>query len=244
MECIKVERKGDIEIRYIRDFDGNMSRIYLHRGVVLPKVILSGNVAEQMKSFKSIDKDLRNILSWISQINEIFLIENYDQNFYPSMHDSNAAIAKGLFIAILSVYGRCFTQANGRKFTLDKKHVPEKYKSLHDELMDARHNFAAHKGDFEGDNCQIVMTVSGNAKRIRSLIFSETQQPYFSQDLITNSDGNEMIGLCEELRKVVNDKYDEICNRINHNYVYLQPVKIWAGMNNKMLNIDSIVKGK
>ncbi|MBJ3797050.1 hypothetical protein JFY46_17850, partial [Enterobacter asburiae] len=189
MECVKIEHSDGIEIRKIRDINGDFSRLYREKGKLLPRLILEGYYIEQMKAFRSLDKDLRNILSWVKILNDLNDRNGFRENLYPGMDNEDAVISKALYFAILTLYGRCFTGAQSRKFTFDKKHVPEKYRELHEELMYSRHNFAAHKGDFDVEDCQIALVVNINKHQLRPTFFSELQQPYIAHSLLGTCSG-------------------------------------------------------
>jgi hypothetical protein len=56
MECVKIENRQGIEIRTIRDDNGEFSRLYREKGKLLPRLLLEGFYIEQMKAFRSLDK--------------------------------------------------------------------------------------------------------------------------------------------------------------------------------------------
>lgn len=239
MECIKIEKRGDIDIRTISDQNKNHSKVYNRKGVVLPRIVLQGIYIEQLKAFRSLDKDLRNILVWICKLQEINDKDGYEENKYPDMAMGDAAIVKALFVAILSMYGRCFTTANNRKFTFDRKHVPEKYRETHDELMNARHNFAAHKGEFKYDDCKIVLVLNNDKRDPGPIIFAEMVQPYIYTDIMSKN--NELQSLCEALRRVVNEKYDNLTEKIFNDFVQVKGKAFWLKSNGKVVSTDSML---
>ncbi|WP_439682253.1 hypothetical protein ACJYFV_14750 [Enterobacter asburiae] len=242
MECVKIEHSDGIEIRKIRDINGDFSRLYREKGKLLPRLILEGYYIEQMKAFRSLDKDLRNILSWVKILNDLNDRNGFRENLYPGMDNEDAVISKALYFAILTLYGRCFTGAQSRKFTFDKKHVPEKYRELHEELMYSRHNFAAHKGDFDVEDCQIALVVNINKHQLRPTFFSELQQPYIAHSLLGTEDGNAVVNLCDALRNIATEKYSDICDKISEGFVRKTPLAFWKHANGKTVNIDSYFK--
>lgn len=242
MECVKIENRQGIEIRTIRDDNGKLSRLYREKGKLLPRLLLEGFYIEQMKAFRSLDKDLRNIQTWVKILNDLNIKNDFEKNRYPTMDNEDAAVSKGLFFAILALYGRCFTGAQNRKFTFDKKHVPEKYREFHEELMHARHNFAAHKGDFEDENCQIALVVNIKKNTLRPLFFSELQQPYMAHTLLDNGHENTLVNLCIALRDVVAEKYEGVCTKIIDGFVRTKTLVYWKNIDVKIVNIDSYFK--
>lgn len=243
MECVKIENRNGIEIRTICDDGGQHFRLYRERGKLLPKLLLEGFYIEQLKAFYSLDKDLRNILTWVKILNELYNKNNFQANRYPTMDNEDAAVFKGLYFAILALYGRCFTGAQNRKFTFDKKHVPEQYREFHDAVMHARHNFAAHKGDFEAESCQIALVLSIRKKGlVCPQFFSELQQPYMDHDFIDNGYENPLVSLCEILRDVTAQKYQDVCTKIINGFVLIVPFDFWKNADGKTINIDSYFK--
>lgn len=238
MKCVKIEKHDGVEIRTIRDKHGVFTRLYRERGKLLPRLTLEGRLVEQMKAFRSLEKDLRNLLAWAKILNDTHQKLDGANKVSLDMEIDDAAIAKALFFAILALYGRCFTTAQNRKFTFDRKHVPEGLRDLHDDLMHARHNFAAHKGQFEYENCQIALVVVPHRKGAKTAIFSELQQPYFSSDLLSNDNENKFVELCNALREVVNSKYSNLQEKIEHDFVRITPNDYWKKADGKVVNID------
>lgn len=242
MECVKIEQRSGIEIRTIRDENGVFTRLYRERGKLLPRLTLEGKYVEQMKAFRSLEKDLRNLLAWAKILNDTHQKLDTANNVTLDMESDDAAIAKALFFAILALYGRCFTSAQNRKFTFDRKHVPEEFRTLHDELMHARHNFAAHKGQFEPEDCKIALIVAPHRKGARTGVFSELQQPYFSGDLLSKGNENKFVDLCNALREVVDSKYSHLCDKIDHDFVRITPNDYWKKADGKTVDIDSFLQ--
>lgn len=236
MECVKVEKREGIEVRTIHDGAGKFYRIYNSKGKVLPRIILQGFYIEQLKAFRSLDKDLRNILAWITKLRELNKEHDYRHNRNPSMDMMDAAVVKALFIAILSTYGRCFTIAKNRKFNFSQKHVPVALRDTHAQLMQLRHTFAAHKGEFEYDDCKIALVITMDKKDPRPLIFSELIQPHLYGEYF-DEDSNTQL-LCEALRTVVNEKYAQVTEKIFNESVRVKGRDFWIKANGKTVNID------
>lgn len=243
MECVKIENYRGIEIRTVRDDNGQYSRLYREKGKLLQRLILEGFYIEQMKAFRSLDKDLRNILTLVGILNELNAKNDFLTNRYPGMDNRDAAVFKGLFFAILALYGRCFTGAQNRKFTFDKKHVPEKYRKYHDDLMHMRHNFAAHKGDFEAEDCQIALVLNIKKKvQISPQIFSELQQPYIDFNFLDKGDGTPLEDICTALKGVIAAKYEDLYDKIIDGFVLTVSPSFWKNADGKTVNIDPYFK--
>ncbi len=242
MKCVKIESSNGLEIRTIFNENGKFTRLYREKGKLLPRVLLEGIYVEQMKAFRSLEKDLRNIIAWSQILSDLNTKNDFRNELNHKIDSVDAAIAKGLFFAVLTLYGRCFTGAQNRKFTFDKKHVPQEYRDLHDSLLYARHNFAAHKGDFEAEDCSIALVASLKKGKLRPAIFTELQQPFLAGDILDKNNHNELIELCNKLREVVIEKYDAIHDRIMNHYVSTTSADFWKKANGKVVNIDAYLK--
>ncbi|KKC62959.1 hypothetical protein WG82_14380 [Citrobacter amalonaticus] len=239
MECIKVEQYKDIEVRHIKVGEHSFTRMYKKKGRILPRIILSGPRVEQMKSFSAIDKDLRNVIKWLNIISKSKLLEGVSSDFFPDRDNDEAFILKSLYVSVLTVYGRCFTTASGRGFTFDKrKHVPEEFRELHDEIIHARNNFAAHKGDFIHEDYKITLAVDQTKKNINSYIFAEIYQPFLSGELLTSSENTQgFLELCQLLRSIVNDRYNGLCKKISEEFVNTKEFGYWDKKDGKTVEV-------
>ncbi|EJQ0795070.1 hypothetical protein NYD82_004218, partial [Cronobacter sakazakii] len=139
---VRVSEEGGIEIRKIQYPDNTVERIYKQKGVILPRIPLKGRFVEQYVALQLLDKDLRNVIGWEGIIKNICDNLNQEQHFTHPDLEKNLML-KSLFISKVITYGKCFTEAKGRRFTLQRSNVPEQYRDLHDLIMNIRHNFAA-----------------------------------------------------------------------------------------------------
>jgi hypothetical protein len=94
-------------------------RDYTERRKLLPRLLLEGFYIEQMKAFRSLDKDLRNIQTWVKILNDLNIKNDFQNNRYPAMDNEDAALSKVSF-AILALYGRCFTEPKTASLPLIK----------------------------------------------------------------------------------------------------------------------------
>lgn len=123
---------------------------YFYKKTKCHRIEIDDPKAKVMAGYKLIEKDLRNCQIWLRHIKE--LLEKDPKNKKAKGHKKNIEnreqynLIKGLFVASLTIYGKCFTQCEGRKVKLERKNLEEKYHEDHDEAMSFRHNFAAHGG--------------------------------------------------------------------------------------------------
>jgi hypothetical protein len=241
MKCIKVEKRDGYEIRVIRHTDFTHSRIYNRNGKILPRILLEGHIIDQMRAYKLLEKDLRNVIFWAEKSKEIISNQeiNFDNN--EGKHLENGLLLKGLFVSIVTIYGKCFTTANDRKFTLSERDVPEEYREFHKVMMHTRHNFAAHKGDYLFEECKVALVIDKKVKTVR--VFSELQQPHFVTDS-SERNNKTLIALCEELRKVLNQKYANADRKLRAEVVFTNKLDFWLKHNGQTVNINQFHKKK
>lgn len=88
-----------------------------------------------------------------------------------SIDDAN--ISMSLFYAFVLQYGKCFTSSGSGLVSLDPKNVFQgmpSERAAHDEIMDIRHNLAAHNGYSDYLHTSIASRESSNEVRIRHVI--------------------------------------------------------------------------
>lgn len=93
-------------------------------------------------------------------------------------------LVKGYFVAALTFYDKCFTTSKGRGIKYDRNDVSEKYKNIHDIIMEMRHNFTAHNGiGFESVNISLVLHPDINSN-MKPRLYTELKQPDFALELV------------------------------------------------------------
>ncbi|MGZ7307030.1 hypothetical protein ACXWRJ_09320, partial [Streptococcus pyogenes] len=94
-------------------------------------------ISEQYGAYSLIEKDLRSVIIWLNEIEKL-APEDLDRWKNPDKMN----LVKGLFVAALTFYGKCFTSCEGRRVKLEKTIIDPEYLDLHDHIMKLRHNFA------------------------------------------------------------------------------------------------------
>lgn len=230
---VRVKIVDGVEVRHLQYQDARIDVMYKEDGIVLPTIPLSGHYVEQYISFMLLDKDLRNVVLWCEMIKDITDSLDKEQNFQEPDVKKNILI-KSLFVSMVTIYGKCFTEAKGRRFKLERKLIPEEYKELHDGFMNTRHNFTAHKGDFKYDTGQMNLLLRGKKKKMHGHIFSELQQVNFMSN---DNDLEKAIKLCEHLRNILRDKSNQLLSKIYEEKIYTKDIKYWLGRNKKTTGI-------
>lgn len=137
-----------------------------------------------------------------------------EERFSHGRDRDNYNIIKGLFVAVLTFYAKCFTRCDGRRIKLDRANVGPEFHDLHDRCMSFRHNFAAHSGAEKLERARIVVAYP-NEKRRRTPIklFRELDQP----DLFWTREGETGIRqLVDHVRGFVNDKIEELAEKVQN----------------------------
>jgi hypothetical protein len=158
-----------------------MEKLYLisifYKGKLSPRIPLSSKLSAQWAGYVLIDKDLRSVTTWLEKIDEYMKEQKED---VLSTDRVVKDMVKGLWIASLTFYGKCFTEADGRKIKLNLSQLNKEYHEDHNEYINLRNNFAAHAGSgYEKVNIVLVLPPIKKVPR-PPLIVPELYQPFYS----------------------------------------------------------------
>ncbi|MEA2120574.1 hypothetical protein [Halovibrio sp. HP20-50] len=178
-----------------------LSNEYLYEDKPAPSVQMTDKISEQYGAYSLIEKDLRSVIIWL---NEIEKLEPEDLDRWTKPDKMN--LVKGLFVAALTFYGKCFTSCEGRKVKLERTIIDPECLDLHDHIMKLRHNFAAHSGaeNFEEVKVSLALHPSKNSD-MKPQLYSELSQPDY---LI--GENIPFKALAESIRKKVFDKRTKV----------------------------------
>lgn len=207
---------------YLDKVTGKPHYYYKHNNVVCKHIAVETKKSKRLVGLTLIRADLRKVLRWLELIEENFITDKSIgvQKSSHAMHDP--LISRALFVASLSTYGKCFTQAEGRGTVLSEKDVPEELRKTHELWMSYRHRYAAHSGDtsYEG-GCVNVAYVIKNS-RIHLNAFVETNQTNTLRVKIKEQSVHklveQLISVVEEMisklrKKVVEEDFHEILSK-------------------------------
>ena len=184
---------------------------YFYKGRRALEVELKSKLAMQLSAYTLLEKDMRNILFWIDQINILKKEMGKEKDIIIPSDRNKANIIKGLYIALLTTYGKCFTSANGRRLNLNKKMVPQEHRELHFHLMHMRHNYAAHKGLDTVENIKAkLVLVPKKRMDVKPKIFMELTQP----DSMFPSNSDDLYNLVRSLQSKLIDQSQKIEEKI------------------------------
>lgn len=230
---VRVVELDGFEIRYIQYPDSSIERIYKQAGKIVPRIPLSGHYIEQYTALMQLDKDLRNVLGWNELAEEILQNTDNEKNFNEPDLKKNL-ILKSLLVSKITTYAKCFTEAKGRRITLNRANVPEEHRSMHDDLIQARHNFTAHKGDSMYEVSGMSLLLPGKKKSMYCHLFSELNQANFYSE---EKGFEETKKLCESLRAYIKGKQEKLLKKIYTEKIHTKPISFWLSRNGKQTEI-------
>jgi hypothetical protein len=152
---------------------------YYYKRVKAKRIEITTPKAQVLASYTLIEKDLRSVAVWLDEIESMMnadtkLTENPKHR--KSGHDrTRYNLVKGLFVAALTFYAKCFATCEGRKVKLEKKNLDENFQEKHQAAIDMRNNFAAHSGADKVEKVKVVLAL--DTKRRKGAI------PYFTREL-------------------------------------------------------------
>ncbi len=174
-----------------------LSNEYLYEEKPAPSVQMTDKISEQYGAYSLIEKDLRSVIIWLDEIEKL-APEDLDRWKNPDKMN----LVKGLFVAALTFYGKCFTSCEGRRVKLEKTIIDPEYLDLHDHIMKLRHNFAAHSGAENFEEVKVSLALHPSKKSdMKPQLYSELSQP----DYLIGEDVP-FKALAESIRKKVSEK--------------------------------------
>jgi hypothetical protein len=191
---------------------------YRFKGKIAPSIIMSDPVSLRYAAYSLIEKDLRVALFWLNEIEKLAPILDERRRNPAKMN-----VIKGLFVAAVTFYAKCFTTCEGRKVKLDRKLLDSDYLPIHDDVMKLRHNFTAHSGSENCEGAKVSLVLHPNKKlQAEPQLFSEIYQPDYAE-----FDELSFKELVEHLREVVWQKRCEAGNAVMGKVVAPKGINYW-----------------
>jgi hypothetical protein len=187
---------------------GIVHHTYLYKRKPCRRVLLKSKLSRQLAGYALIEKDLRSVAIWLKEIAVRHTEKPRDPNapHITSKDRDNYNLVKGLFVAALTFYGKCFSSCDGRPVKLERVQLEKKFHRLHDECILYRHNFAAHSGKAKLETADVALVY--RAKIQAKLIFQlniEMQQP----DVFwTDPRDTSLLELVEHVTEIAKRKID------------------------------------
>lgn len=174
-----------------------------------------------------IEKDLRSVQFWLSEITARHYAQpkHSGNAFNHSADRETYNLIKGLFVASLTFYGKCFASCEGRRVKFDRHQLAPEFREAHDELMRYRHNFAAHSGAEKFEEVTIALVFPKKKSNEVPRIYHELQQP----DLAWSSDDNEMsfIKVVKHAHELAKNKISSLSDKILKEEVLPKGAEYW-----------------
>jgi len=219
--------KGFTTRKFINPQTGEVSYKYFWKRNEVPKIEITGPLVNRLSGLTLIQKDLTNCISWIKKAKEMTSLSIGKENAeYVSNDDRETFnVVKALFVASLSFYGKCFTEASGRGAQVSRNWLSKEFKSSHDYHMKYRHNFAAHSGD---ENVEIAKTfvLLHPKRKMEFLPFLPTvrNQPDF---IFSTESETDFEYLLLHVAELVNDKYQKLGEKIIDELISPKGIDFW-----------------
>jgi len=215
--------KHGYEIREAILDSGKIIRKYYYKNKQAYRVILKSRISLRLAGLALIEKDIRNMKSWLNYIDELYG-RDANEGIIIASDRAKFNIIKGLYIAFLASYGKCFTNCKGRNAQLEKSNLDEKYHQLHEELMRQRHNYVAHSGDDKVEDSAVALVFPQQRNAIEKVeIFTELSQP----DFMDGFNEVDIIDLVDHLHEIVKERMKQLTEKILKEEVLVKSYEEW-----------------
>jgi hypothetical protein len=211
---------------------GKVERIYTFKRKRCRRVVLDSPLARQLAGYALIEKDLRSVRLWLENIRAMHQRgpKNTNDRFAHSADRKSYTLIKGLFVAALTFYGKCYSRCEGRRVKLERSQLEPRFHVTHDEAIRFRHNFAAHSGAAKLEDVTIALVFPAKAK-VRELprIYRELSQP----DLLWSEDSSaeaSFVALTEHAHSIVVNKISSLDDKIMKEDVLPRGFGYWRTM--------------
>jgi hypothetical protein len=198
---------------------------YYWDGLLAPKIEINGHLVDQFSGYSLIKKDLDNALKWMQRAKSIAATHpswGQDTAYNHATDRESFDTVKAYFIASLTFYGKCFTEAAGRRAQVSRDWLDAEYRELHDYYMKYRHNLAAHSGDEQLELAKTYVLLHPSKKDILPYLPTMRYQP----DIALSSDGEPAFPeLIEHVAAKVVERFNKVSEKIydvvlSHNTVF------------------------
>jgi hypothetical protein len=200
--------------RFIEPMTGEVHALYYYKRKLMPQVPLQGLLSEQLAGYVLIEKDLQNALRWVRHAE--YLVEPNlvkTNNSYVSSDDRETYdLTKGLFVAALTFYAKCFTKCEGRRAQLNKSSLDAHLRASHDLFMTFRNNFAAHSGaaKIEYAKASLVLHPKSKKQEVPRIVCNRLQPDF----LLSRGSQPGLADLIIGALSYVNERHEKLTEKI------------------------------
>lgn len=216
----------------VREFldktNGKVYRQYTYKRKPCIRVVLNSKLSQQLAGWTLIEKDLRNVGVWLNEIasRHTEAPKRKGECFEQSRDRETYNLIKGLFVAALTFYGKCFSKCEGRPVKMERVQLKEQFRVLHDECISYRHNFAAHSGAAKIESVEIAVVFP---EKYRPGVPPRIYQELFQPDLAWPSGDAEVSfqHLVEHARGIAKAKISRLSDKILREEVLPRGYDYW-----------------
>lgn len=227
--AVKVMATDPFDVKHFVDrATGKTYRRYTYKRRPCTRVQIQSRLSDQLAGYTLIEKDLRNVLVWLAEIesrhNEGPLRDG--ESYANGADRANYTMVKGLFVASLTFYGKCFSKCEGRPVKLERAQLDASYHRLHDECISYRHNFAAHSGAKKLEHVEIALVYPvKHSDKVPFKLYRELHQP----DLFWPKQGQiSLTQLVEHVRSKVLDKIERLAQKVTDEDIIKKAKALWG----------------
>jgi len=140
--------------------------VHFYKNKKAKEVLIKSKKARTYAGYFLISQDLQLCSDWLVELNKtisefLTLVRSADECPDDSVRQRITQLNSAqfaLFIAFVTTYGKCFTEARGRGTRLQINDIDAVWQPTHKKIMQYRHEFAAHAGekDFQETFTKIV----------------------------------------------------------------------------------------
>jgi len=201
---------------------------YYYKRVPAKRIVIETPKAKALGAYTLIEKDLRSILIWLNDIKDLLATDKETigkQGNQKTSHDrARYNLIKGLFVASLTFYGKCFATCAGRKIKLEKSNLSKDFLSTHESIIEARHNFAAHSGASQLERVNVVMALDRKKRKgVEPYVSRELYQP----DSYSIEHIEEFILLVNHAKQFADRKVDTLNLKLLEEDILSKPMEYW-----------------
>jgi hypothetical protein len=194
---------------------GKVHRLYTYKRKPCFRRVLNSHLAKQLAGYVLIEKDLRTVGVWLNELDSLHTDgpTRKGEHYKKGIDREKYNIVKGLFVAALTFYGKCFSKCEGRPVKLERAQLDKKFLILHDECISYRHNFAAHSGAAKLEYVEIAVVFPQKPKLgTGPKIYRELFQPDFISP--SSPDDVSFNALVEHVKTIVDAKINRLHEKI------------------------------
>lgn len=200
---------------------------YYWEGTLATKVQITGPLVDRMSGLTLIEKDLSNAHKWMKLAEKLVGSTSVPTGggYFRAADRDTFDTVKAYFVAALTFYGKCFTEAEGRHANASRDWIETKYRDLHDYYMDYRHNFAAHSGDKALELARSFVVIKPDGTALVPHLPTIRLQP----DVAFSSPGE--LGFTDLIEHVANSvaaKYQKVARKLIDEFIIPAGVEFWT----------------